>query len=88
MRGKNVTKISHVGIRVGHQYVERFTYPLSPKDKMWAKSAGIQVAACCKAILGKTPFRWPELHRSSAEFIAKQIPEAQVVKLKAPRVKA
>lgn len=71
-------------IRVGKKYVERFTYPYSVTkvDKAWEKSEGIQIAACCKAVLGSIPYEWP--YRDSAEFVAEAIPGA-VVRPRPPR---
>jgi hypothetical protein len=57
-------------VQVGEQYISTFTYPntITKIDKAWEKSPGVKIAPCCKAILGETPFLWP--NRASAKFCA------------------
>jgi hypothetical protein len=82
-KGKKREPISSVAFEVwvSESPISRFSYPDSTTkaDKTWSKSDGIQIAACCKAILGKIPFQWPR--RDSAEYVASCIEGARVIVL-------
>jgi hypothetical protein len=69
-------------IRVGEQFVWRFTYPENvgtyPRtaDKGWERSDGVKIAMCCKAVLGDEAFLWTR--EESARHCARDIPDAIV----------
>jgi len=67
-------------IKVGDKWVSRFTSPPSTTklDKLWEKSEGIRVAQCLKAILGDTPYKWPNTE-DSCRYTARNIPGGKVV---------
>jgi hypothetical protein len=74
-------QILYYAVRVGDQWIQRFTHAqsITKKDEAWEKSPGIRFAQCVKAILGDVPFVWPN-RPDSAQFVAAEVSRALVFK--------